>query len=512
MRTMHTPPSTADTPTLGPPALDLDWCAGYAELGPVFSVPVRPSPLAQPHWVGCNDALRAALGLPEGLWARSEVLAALAGNAALPGSQPQATVYSGHQFGVWAGQLGDGRALSLGTLSTPMGRQELQLKGAGMTPYSRMGDGRAVLRSSIREYLCSEAMWGLGIATTRALCVVGSPTPVLRETLETAAVVTRVAPSFVRFGHFEHFAQDDDRDALQHLLTHLLQHHCPELLERPAAERAGAWLHAIGGRTAHLVAQWQAVGFCHGVMNTDNMSALGLTLDYGPFQFMDGFDAHHICNHSDHQGRYAFARQPAVAHWNLQCLAQAVRVLLPNAQVAIDALEAFKTQFTQALTAQLNAKLGLITVLDGDRDLQNDLLQHLHRERIDWTVFWRRLSVAVRESATLAHAHSPVQDLFLDRAAWQDWLARYQARLALQGDTAAARRAAGERMLHTNPKFVLRNHLAELAIRQARNGDFGMVGQLLTVLHQPHAEHPQHEDWAGLAPEWASSLHISCSS
>lgn len=510
MATMRSPLPAAVPPAHAP--LPLNWCSGYADLGPVFSVPVQPTPLRAPHWVACNDALRADLGWPGDVWDRPEVLAALAGNGVLPSSEPQATVYSGHQFGIWAGQLGDGRALSLGTLATPLGVQELQLKGAGLTPYSRMGDGRAVLRSSIREYLCSEAMWGLGVPTTRALCVVGSPTPVRRETVETAAVVTRVAPSFVRFGHFEHFAQDDDREALQQLLAHLLQSHYPHLLERPEPERASAWLHDIGQRTAALMAQWQAVGFCHGVMNTDNMSALGLTLDYGPFQFMDGFDAHHICNHSDTQGRYAFARQPAVAHWNLQCLARALLVLLPGSQAAIDALDAFKVHFTQALTAQLHAKLGLDAVLAGDADLQQDLLQHLHRERVDWTVFWRRLSVAVRESAHLTHAFEPVQDLFMDRAPWQAWLDRYQQRLDEQGRDAQARQTTGERMLRTNPKFVLRNHLAELAIREACAGRFQMVADLLAVLHQPFAEHSAHEDWAGLAPEWASSLHISCSS
>ena len=491
------------------PWAHLPWRAGFAALGPRFSTPTPASPLASPHWVACNDGLRQDLGLPEGGWDSERVRLALAGNATLPGSDTHATVYSGHQFGVWAGQLGDGRALSLGTLDTPLGPQELQLKGAGRTPYSRMGDGRAVLRSSIREYLASEAMHALGIPTTRALCVVGSPTPVRRETLETAAVVTRVAPSFVRFGHFEHFAQANDRDALHQLCAHIAAHHRPALQDVPAERLPLALLEDVVQRTADLIAQWQAVGFCHGVMNTDNMSVLGLTLDYGPFQFMDGFDAHHICNHSDTQGRYAYARQPQIAYWNLFCLGQALLPLVGDTDEALRVLQGFQTRYAQALRQQFNAKLGLTELGDADDALQQDLLQHMHQERTDWTVFWRRLSHAVAESATVASAFEPVQDLFLDRAPWQTWLARYQARLDAQG---TSRAAVGARMQRTNPKFVLRNHLGELAIRAAQDGDFRLLADLHAVLQSPFDEHPAHEAWAGLAPEWASSIAISCSS
>ena len=485
----------------------LDWCYGFDALGDHFSQNVAPTPVQDPHWVGRNEALRASLGLPEGWWQAPQVLTALAGNDRLPGSVTRASVYSGHQFGVWAGQLGDGRALSLGTLATPMGPQELQLKGAGLTPYSRMGDGRAVLRSSIREYLCSEAMWGLGIPTTRALCVVGSPTPVRRETWETAAIVTRVSPSFVRFGHFEHFAQADDREPLRQLLNHVLQHHFPALCELPTHEQPVAFLRAVTERTAELMAQWQAVGFCHGVMNTDNMSVMGLTLDYGPFQFLDAFDVHHICNHSDHQGRYAYGRQPQIAYWNLFCLGQALMPLIEDSDTALAALETYKTVFPAALDARLNAKLGLVQVHEGDRPLQQELQELLHTQRIDWTVFWRRFSQAMAEPANVVHAFEPVRDLFLDRAAWDAWLSRYQQRI-----DGLPRPVLAERMLRTNPKFILRNHLGELAIRQAQAGQFEMVADLLTVLQSPFDEHPAFEDWAALAPEWASSIEISCSS
>lgn len=447
------------------------------------------------------------MGLPTDLWASPQVLQALSGNALLPGSQPCASVYSGHQFGQWAGQLGDGRAISLGEISTPLGVRDIQLKGAGPTPYSRRGDGRAVLRSSIREFLASEAMHGLGIPSTRALCVTGSPTSVYREERETAAVVTRVAPSFIRFGHFEHFAATGQTQELKALADHVVQAHFPDLVHLHDAARYTALLQEVTRRTAELMAQWQAVGFCHGVMNTDNMSVLGLTLDYGPFQFMDGFDPGHICNHSDTSGRYAYARQPQVAYWNLFCLGQALMPLIDTQEPAIAALETYKNVFPQALDQRMRAKLGLTDAHAGDRALVESLLQAMQQDRVDFTVMWRRLSLAVRESAHLTHAFEPVRDLFLHREVFDAWRTRYEARLGN-----ADRRSAGQSMLDINPKYVLRNHLGELAIQQAKTGDFGVVHALLTVLQQPCDEHPAHEAWADLAPEWASSIEISCSS
>jgi uncharacterized protein YdiU (UPF0061 family) len=295
------------------------------------------------------------LGLGASCFDNPAWLQVLSGNAVLAGTQSLASVYSGHQFGVWAGQLGDGRALLLG--QTEAG-QEIQLKGAGRTPYSRMGDGRAVLRSSIREFLCSEAMHGLGIATTRALCLTGSPSAVLREEVETAAVVTRTAESFLRFGHFEHFSHGGRHDLLGQLADHVIERHYPDCQQAP--NPYAALLEAVSRRTASLLAQWQAVGFCHGVMNTDNMSILGLTLDYGPFQFLDAFDPDHICNHSDSGGRYAFKRQPGVAHWNLLCLGQALMPLIKSEDAALQALQAYKGQFEADLTQALRGKLGLM--------------------------------------------------------------------------------------------------------------------------------------------------------
>ncbi len=493
------------------PIADLPWLrasgSGFASLGEAFATPTNPTSLPGAHWVGCNEALRNELALPDDLWQQQEALELLTGNRITANQPTYASVYSGHQFGQWAGQLGDGRALNLGSVQTPSGLQELQLKGAGPTPYSRRGDGRAVLRSSIREFLASEAMHGLGIPTTRALCVTGSPAHVRREEVETAAVVTRVAPSFVRFGHFEHFASNGQIDELRALADHLVTAHFPALQEKQGADRYVALLHEVTQRTAALMAQWQAVGFCHGVMNTDNMSILGLTLDYGPFQYLDGFDANHICNHSDHQGRYAYARQPQIAYWNLFCLGQALMPLIDEQAPALVALESYKQAFPEAMDQRMRNKLGLSGAHEGDRALVEDLLQALQQDRVDYTVFWRRLSIAVLESAHNTHAFEPVRDLFLHRDVFDAWCTRYLERLGT-----ANRQAACDAMLRTNPKYILRNHLGELAIRQAKAGNFAMVQDLLQVLHAPFDEHPTYEAWAGLAPEWASSIEISCSS
>ena len=504
-------PNPAHPPTWG-------WTHRLTQLGPRFFTRLQPTPVASPVWAMRNHALLAELGWSPDLL-DEEHLGAFAGNSTLPGADPMATVYSGHQFGQWAGQLGDGRAIWLGEAPSHCGPQEIQLKGAGRTPYSRGGDGRAVLRSSIREYLCSEAMHGLGIPTTRALCLVASPEPVRRETVETAAVLTRVAPSFLRFGHFEHFAAQGDVDSLRRLADHAIAHHLPECHDRAESLQGNVYaalLQVVQERTAHLLAQWQAAGFCHGVMNTDNMSLLGLTIDYGPFQFMDGFDPGHICNHSDTQGRYAYSRQPNIAYWNLFCLAQALLPLIEDQDLTLQVLEAYKTTFPRALGDAMRAKLGLSGTLamesarEADWQLVEDLLQLLASERVDYTLFWRQLSHAVARpptSPTPDAAFEPVRDLFVDRQRWQDWLQRYLARL---GPSQLA--ATGMAMLRTNPKFVLRNHLAEIAIRQAQTGDFGEVETLYNLLKSPFDEHPGHEAYADLPPDWAGQLEISCSS
>ena len=492
----------APTPDATPVApLVPAWQPGFAALGSAFFTPLRPTPLPQPHWVGTSAEVGALLGLPEAWQQRDDALQAFTGNALLPGSQPLASVYSGHQFGVWAGQLGDGRAILLGETATG---QEVQLKGSGRTPYSRMGDGRAVLRSSIREFLCSEAMHALGIPTTRALCVTGSPAPVQREEVETAAVVTRVAPSFIRFGHFEHLAARGQEAELRALADYVIDRYYPNC--RRSQEWEGnayaALLHAVSERTAALLAQWQAVGFCHGVMNTDNMSILGLTMDYGPFQFLDAFDPGHICNHSDVRGRYAFDRQPSVAYWNLLCLAQALLPLIGEVDTARAALQSYEGSFGRQFLARIRAKLGLQQAREGDAALVDGLLRLLAADRVDYPIFWRRLSGAVA-----TEDFEPVRDLFLDRAALDAWLLQYKELLALDGWALAA-----DLMHKTNPRFVLRNHLGEQAIRAAKLGDFSELQTLQRLLARPFDDHPGHEAYAGFPPDWASSISISCSS
>ncbi len=483
----------------------LRWRNSFAARDPGFFTRMAATPLPDPYWVGRSNAVAQQLGFSDE-WMRSdEALGAWTGNMELPGSQPLASVYSGHQFGQWAGQLGDGRALLLGEIVVPDGSsRELQLKGAGLTPYSRMGDGRAVLRSSIREFLCSQAMAGLGIPTTLALCVTGSDAPVRRETVETAAVVTRVAPSFLRFGHFEHFSYSGDHDRLRELADYTIDRFYPQCRATAGADGQvyAALLQAVSERTAALIASWQAVGFCHGVMNTDNMSMLGLTIDYGPFQFLDAFDPGHICNHSDNQGRYAYNRQPNIAYWNLYCLGQALLPLIGEQEQAVQALESYKTVFPQALQQRFRAKLGLSGSDPQDLPLIEEILKLLAADKVDFTIFWRSLSEGVAGTA-----NTPVRDLFLDRDAFDQWQARHAQRL-LQQD----RGEAGRSMLATNPRYVLRNHLGEQAIMSAKLKDFSEVSRLLQLLESPFDEHPDLAQYAGFPPDWAAGIEISCSS
>ena len=485
------------------------WPNRFLALGPAFFTRLPAQPLPEPHWVARSDACADLLGLPADWWREGtdpNALGVMSGNALWPGMQTLASVYSGHQFGVWAGQLGDGRALWLGEMATPNGPMELQLKGAGRTPYSRMGDGRAVLRSSIREFLCSEAMHGLGILTTRALCVTGSPLPVRREQIETAAVLTRVAPSFIRFGHFEHFSHHDQHAELKRLVDFVIEHHFPSC--RDAAHPVVALLEQVTRRTAELMADWQSVGFCHGVMNTDNMSILGLTIDYGPFGFLDAFDPGHICNHSDDQGRYAWARQPNVGFWNLHALAQALLPLIVDSDRALAALETYKAAYAQAMLKRWSGKVGLRSSKDGDQTLIDDLLKRMAADKADFSITFRRLAAF---DSTPGAPNDALRDLFLDREAFDAWGLRYAERLRGEASIDPER---GLRMNRINPKFVLRNHLAEVAIQNAQAGDFSEVSRLLKVLQQPFDEAPAGATTsdAGFPPEWAQTIEVSCSS
>ena len=476
--------------------------------------PTKPTPIPNPYWVAFSSAAAQLIDIPldkSGLPLDSSWLEVLAGNQLSTSLQsfpnPIATAYSGHQFGIWAGQLGDGRAILLGEIAG----QELQIKGAGKTHYSRMGDGRAVLRSSIREFLCSEAMHNLGIPTTRALSVVGSKMPVLRETLETAAVCSRLAPSFIRIGHFEHYGALQNISRLKELADLVIKDHFPNCLN--AQDPYLELFKNISERNAILVAQWQAVGFCHGVLNSDNISVLGLTMDYGPFGFLDHFQIDHICNHSDQGGRYAYHRQPQIMHWNMACLASA---LLPLLEIHHDknesqtmlrlALEEFPKIYAKTWQQLFRSKLGLQLSLEDDITLIETLLQAMHESRIDFTSFFRGLS---KIDCHTKLEDVSVRDDFIDRNAIDRWFENYLSRLKQEKISGQERSA---RMNQVNPKFILRNHLAQRAIEQAQNDDFSEIKKLLHILSLPFEEQPEYEPYAKPPSPNIHPIEVSCSS
>lgn len=485
---------------------DLPIGNSFASLPEPFYTRLKAQPLDRPRLLHASLPVAQILGLSEVALSRPEFLDVVAGNRGLKGGDTLAAVYSGHQFGVWAGQLGDGRAHLLGEVLTPQGGFELQLKGSGLTPYSRMGDGRAVIRSSVREYLASEAMAGLGIATTRALALVTAQDPVYRETVERAAVVTRVSPTFVRFGSFEHWTQQPAR--MQALLDYVIDRFYPECREAVAGEATGEhatilrFLRAVIRRSAKLVADWQTVGFCHGVMNTDNMSIVGLTLDYGPYGFMDAFQIGHVCNHTDSQGRYAWNAQPSVMHWNLYRLASALAVLGPEPDDLREQLSHFETDFLEAYHDNLVRKFGLRGWQEGDEVLVDDWWRLLHTQKADFTLSFRRL-------ATAASDPEPFLSLFSDRESVKVWLDSYRKRIERDAMVEDERI---RQMNGANPVYVLRNHLAELAIQAAENDDPAEIDTLLNLLRTPYIEQAGYESYAAQAPDWAKELHVSCSS
>jgi serine/tyrosine/threonine adenylyltransferase len=474
----------------------------------------QPTPIPDPYWVAFSPSSAKLVDIPldvDNFPLDKNWLDVLSGNQLNTSthhfSNPISTAYSGHQFGVWAGQLGDGRAILLGDIAG----QELQLKGAGKTRFSRMGDGRAVLRSSIREFLCSEAMHALGISTTRALSIVGSDLPVRRETMETAAVCSRLAPSFIRVGHFEHFAANQNIARLKELADNLITNHYPEALQ---AEDAYLDLfQRICARNAILVAQWQAVGFCHGVLNSDNISVLGLTIDYGPFGFLDQFQIDHICNHSDQGGRYAYHRQPQIMHWNMACLASAMIPLLElqydekEAQEKLRAaLEEFPVIYAQTWQSLFRKKLGFAAERDEDIALIERLLQAMHDSRIDFTSFFRKLSMIEMDTPI---EQISLRDDFVDRDSIDKWFVDYVARLQSEFSNDLKREIA---MNQINPKYVLRNHLAQYAIERAQSKDFSEVNKLLQILSKPFEEQPENASYALPPPPNQHAVEVSCSS
>lgn len=467
---------------------------------PDFYTALAPTPLKNARLIWHNAPLAQTLDIPEALFHPAQGAGVWGGETLLPGMSPLAQVYSGHQFGAWAGQLGDGRGILLAEQQLPDGRRlDWHLKGAGLTPYSRMGDGRAVLRSTIRESLASEAMHALGIPTTRALAMVTSDTPVQRETLESGAMLMRLAESHVRFGHFEHFYYRREPEKVQQLADYVIRHHWPELVED--ADKYVLWFRDVVTRTATLIASWQTVGFAHGVMNTDNMSILGLTMDYGPYGFLDDFKPDFICNHSDYQGRYSFENQPAVGLWNLQRLAQSLSPF-----IAVDALNAALDGYQHVLLTvygrRMRDKLGLFTQQKGDNDLLDGLFALMIREGSDYTRTFRMLSASEQHSAA-----SPLRDKFIDRAAFDSWFAGYRARLRDEPIDDAQRQ---QQMQSVNPALVLRNWLAQRAIEQAEQGEMSELARLHEALRQPFAD--RDDDYINRPPDWGRRLEVSCSS
>ncbi|EMB4326352.1 YdiU family protein [Pluralibacter gergoviae] len=467
---------------------------------PDFYTELSPTPLDNARLVWHNAPLAQALDLPAGLFAVEKGAGVWGGESLLPGMRPLAQVYSGHQFGVWAGQLGDGRGILLGEQQLADGRRfDWHLKGAGLTPYSRMGDGRAVLRSTLRESLASEAMHALGIPTSRALSVVTSDTPVYRERAEQGAMLMRIAESHLRFGHFEHFYYRRQPEKVQLLADYAIRHHWPHLAED--SDKYPNWFRDVVTRTARLIARWQTVGFAHGVMNTDNMSLLGLTLDYGPFGFLDDWQPDFICNHSDYQGRYSFDNQPAVALWNLQRLAQTLSPFI-RAEDLNRALDDYQPALLTEYGQRMRRKLGLFSEEKGDNDLLNGLLELMAREGSDFTRTFRSLSLTEQHSAA-----SPLRDEFIDRDAFDRWFSDYRSRLQREEVSDDARRQS---MQENNPAMVLRNWLAQRAIEQAESGDFAEFARLHQALRTPFAD--RDDDYVARPPEWGKRLEVSCSS
>lgn len=489
-----------------------------------------PTQVAAPRVLAWSAEVADMLGLTEDEITSQAFADAFGGNTLLPGMTPRATCYGGHQFGNWAGQLGDGRAMTLGEVQTPAGHLELQLKGAGPTPFSRGGDGRAVLRSSIREFLCSEAMHHLGIPTTRALCLIGTGDDVLRDmfydghaAMEPGAIVCRVAPSFLRPGHFQIHARRGDTETLRTLVAYTLRHHFPEIwaAEQEATPAACVrLLDEVVRRHATLVAHWMRVGFVHGVLNTDNLSILGLTVDYGPYGWLEPWDLDWTPNTTDAgMGRYRFGWQPDVVGWNLTRFAEALLPIVGEAAPLEAVLESYETRWLAAHGQMVAGKLGLRGFEASDKDLWDDLSGALSAFEVDMTIFFRHLSGVPLGEGTEVDRIAAVAEAFYaepfptERERLAAWLDRYAARVRSDAMETADRAAL---MHRHNPKYVLRNYLAQEAIDLATVGDLSRVHTLLEVMRRPYDEQPEHAIFAAKRPEWArhraGCSQLSCSS
>lgn len=464
----------------------------FATLGKNFFSEIECQPLKNTFLIHKNQALYRKLGLD---WDSQTLLKIASGEQFFQGVSPIASVYAGHQFGHFAGQLGDGRSCLIGQVphNPPLQGQihshEFSLKGAGKTPYSRGADGRAVLRSSIREYLCSIAMQGLNIATTEALTLVGSETEVYRENIETGAIVMRTASSHIRFGHFEWFAALGQKTEVKKLADFVIEHYYPQC---QGVQKYVDFFNEVVGRTAKMIAHWQAQGFAHGVMNTDNMSILGLTIDYGPFGFLETYNPKFICNHSDHEGRYAFDQQPGIGLWNLSRLADSLSSLIEVKQ-AKTVLDNYQPYLVKAYSTLMRKKFGFTQKDEQDNVLIGQFFEVLYQHKKDYSNSLRQLS----------DIDKLTQDTDFDA-----WIKLYDKRIAQEDNPNRI-----EMIKSVNPKYILRNYLAEVAIRKAEDDkDYGEIDTLFTLLSSPFSEHQDLEGYTQEAPDWAKNLEVSCSS
>jgi uncharacterized protein YdiU (UPF0061 family) len=487
---------------------------------------VKPTPVSFPYQISFNNDLWENVLHQVPIHTNDDLAEYMSGNKLLLGSEPTAAIYSGHQFGYYTPQLGDGRAILLGQIKNKNGeRFDLQLKGCGRTPYSRMGDGRAVLRSTVREYLGAEAMHFLGIPTTRSLSITGTDDPVYRETVETGAMLIRVGPSHVRIGNFELFHYRRQFDLVRKLADLVIDEHFSDLKSKDETERYLEFFRIVVQRTAKLMAQWQSVGFAHGVMNTDNFSILGLTIDYGPFGFLDNYDPGYICNHSDYDGRYAFDKQPSIAHWNMKKLSDALSSLPGMNGDKIDQiLQEYDEIFKREYYSIMSAKLGL----DGsNQKIVDELLKIMEFNAIDHTNLFRALGNLNHrnDNGTDVNSRLLSDDQFVARffansascqvGRIQAWLKTYREALQLEGvDVTNVEQLTKlqEKMHKINPKYIMRNYILQTAIEMAQKKNFTEVERLSHILRRPYDEQPENEKYAADAPQWAKKIQISCSS
>jgi uncharacterized protein YdiU (UPF0061 family) len=454
----------------------------FLSLGKKFYSKIKTQPLENNFLIHQNKELKKKLGID---LTADKFLSVFSGETKYDNVDPISTVYAGHQFGYFVPQLGDGRSCLIGEKNG----YEISLKGAGITPYSRAGDGRAVLRSSIREYLCSQAMKGLGVASTDVLSLVGSTTEVYREKIEPGAIVTRVAKSHIRFGHFEYFSSIGDKANLEKLLNFTIDHYFSEL---SSDNRYSEFFNQVAKLTAEMIAHWQAVGFSHGVMNTDNMSILGLTLDYGPFGFMEEYDPNFVCNHTDHQGRYAFDQQPNVALWNLMRLADALSPFIKTQDIK-NGLELYEKTMIKTYSKLMRNKFGIDSPEDTDKDLISQFLKIMFDLKLDYTNTF--LSLAKIDKVNPKSKEHEI------------WIKEYCDRVNLSNPEVI------NLINSSNPKYILRNYTAEVAIREAEdNHNYNEISQLFDILSKPFELHSGAEKYQKEAPLWARSLQVSCSS